>query len=259
MLRFVSALLGVFALLAGARVEATDGDGLRLLMLSAQDMNTPQTLVRADVAISVEAPQGKRTTTAIALFAPGKDARWYWQQREPALRALVVGADRKVLEQQGSTTDTVPIGAPLDTLGIAYEDLSRFIVDDFKTQQITDEATDHILVGMHPAVDSAYVYRAYTFDKEKTVPTKIQFYAKTLSNMVKLRLDADHILIGKKWMPTTIDIQNYPDNTTTHLKIKWTPNATAPPELLVASSFPATSPLPWESAPKATATPGLGK
>jgi hypothetical protein len=259
MLRLLPALLGVLALLAGARVEATDGENLRLLMLSAQDMNTPQTLLRADITISVEGPQGKRTTDAIALFPPGKDARWYWQSRDPALRALVIGADRKVIEQQGTTTGTVPIGAPLDAFGIAYEDLSRFIVDDFKTWQITDEAADHILVGMHPAVESAYVYRAYTFDKEKTVPLKVQFYAKSLNNLVKLRLDSDHVLIGKKWMPTTIDVQNYPDNTITRFTIKWTPNATAPPELLVAASFPATSPLPWESAPKATATPAPSK
>ena len=254
MLRSLAALVGISLLLVGARVEATDSDSLRLLLLSAQDMNTPQTLLRADVAITVETPLGNHATTAIAIFAPGKDARWYWQQRDPALRALVIGADRKVLEQQGNTTGTVPIGAPLDTLGIAYEDLSRFIVDDFKTWQITDEAADHILVGMHPAVESAYVYRAYYFDKEKTVPLRTQFYAKTLNNLVKLRLDADHILIGKKWMPTTIDIQNYPDNSTAHLKIKWTPNTNAPPEILVASSFPATSPLPWESAPQPSAT-----
>ncbi len=255
MLRLLAALLGIYVLLVGGRVDATDADSLRLLLLSLQDMNTPQTLLRADVAIDVESPQGKRTTTAIALFAPGKDARWYWQQRDPALRALVVGADRKVIEQQGSTTATVPIGAPLDTLGIAYEDLSRFILDDFKTWQITDEAADHILVGMHSAVDSGYVYRAYYIDKEKTVPLRTQLYAKTLNNLVKVRLDADHILIGNKWMPTTIDIQNYPDNTTAHLKIKWTPNTTAPPELLVASSFPGTSPLPWDTAPKPTSTP----
>jgi len=256
MLRSLAALLGALGLLAAGSAAATDGDSLHLLLLSVQDMNTPQTLLRADVDLTFESPKGNHTTTAIALFAPGKDARWYWQQRDPALRALVTGAERKVMEQQGSTTATVPIGAPMDTLGIAYEDLSRFIVDDFKTWQITDEAPDHILVGMHPAVESAYVYRAYYVDKEKTVPLRTQFYAKTLNNLVKLRIDGDHVLIGNKWMPTTIDIQNYPDNTTAHLKIKWTPNASAPPELLVAASFPGTSPLPWDVAAKPTSTPG---
>jgi len=254
MLRLLLASLGLFALLGVDRANATDSNGLRLLMLSAQDMNTPQTLLRADVEIEVEGPHGKRTTQAIALFAPGKDARWYWQSREPASRALVLGSDRKVLEQRGTTTQTVPIGAAVDALGIAYEDLSRFIVDDFKTWQITDESADNILVGMHPAVESGYVYRAYTFDKDKTVPTKAQFYAKTLSNLAKLRLDSDHILVGKKWLPTTIQIQNYVDNITTNLKVRWTQNASAPPELLAPASFPATSPLAWD-APAGTATP----
>lgn len=256
MLRISLALLGLVTLLVAGRAGATDGAGLRLLMLSAQDMNTPQTLLRADVTVEVEGAQGKRSTRAIALFAPGKDARWYWQSREPALRALVLGSDRKVLEQQGTTTGTVPIGAPVDALGVAYEDLSRFIVDDFKTWQITDEGADKILVGMFPAVESAYVYRAYTFDKEKTVPMKVQFYAKTLSNLAKLRLDSDHVLVGKKWMPTTITLQSYADNTTTHLTLRWTQNAAAPPELLAPASFPAAAPLPWDApVPAPTSTP----
>ena len=245
----------VVLLAAGVARATTDTPGLRLLMLSAQDMNTPQTLLRADITIDVEDAKGKRTTDAIALFEPGKDARWYFQLREPALRALVLGTDRKVMQKSGSTTETVPIGAAIDNLGIGYEDLSRFIVDDFKTWQITDEAADHVLVGMYPAVESAYVYRVYSFDKEKTVPTKIQFYAKTLNNLVKLRLDSDHILIGKKWFPGTIQIQNYPDGVTTTLHVRWTPNATAPPELFAPASFPATSPLPASSAGAPVPTP----
>jgi len=227
---------------------ATNGDALRLLMLGAQDMNTPQTLLRADIALEVETPQGTHKTDVIALFAPGKEARWYVQLRAPELRALVLGSERKVMERSGGITQTVPIGAPIDALGIAYEDLSRFMVDDFKTWQITDENPSAVLVGMHPNVESAYVYRAYTFDKEMTVPLKVQFYAKSLNNLVKLRLDSDHALVGKKWLPATIQIQNYPENSTTRLHIRWTQNASAPPELLVPASFAGTSPLPWEAA-----------
>jgi Outer membrane lipoprotein-sorting protein len=255
--RVVIVVVVVLAALAGGSARATDSNALRLLMLSAQDMNTPQTLLRADIAIEIEGPQGKKTTDAVALFAPGKEARWYLQLREPALRALVLGNERKVMQKTGTTTETVPIGAPIDGLGIAYEDLSRFIVDDFKTWQITDEAADHVLVGMYPnpTVDSAYVYRVYSFDKEKTVPTKAQFYAKSLNNLVKLRLDSEHILIGKKWVPTEIQLQNYTDNTTTTLHVRWTPNATAPPELFTAASFPATSPLPATTASAPVASP----
>jgi hypothetical protein len=248
------ALGALVALVPGLGGAVTDSGGLRLLLLAAQDQNTPQTLMRADVTIDVETPKGKKTTTAVALFPPGKEANWYFQLRDPDLRALVLGSERKVMQRTGTTTETVPIGAAIDALGIAYEDLSRFIVDDFKTWQITDEAVDHILVGMFPAVESAYVYRAYTFDKEKSVPTKVQFYAKALNNLVKLRLDSDHVLIGKKWWPETIDLQNYPDGTKTNLKIHWTPNASAPPELLAAASFAAAPPLSWE-APRTAASP----
>jgi len=234
--------LALLAVLADPAL-ATDSDGLRLLMLSAQDMNTPQTLLRADIAVGFEGPKGSRTTDAIVIFAPGKDARWYVQVRDPELRALVLGSERKVMQHVGSVTETVPIGARVDALGFVYEDLSRFIVDDFKTWQITDEAPDHILVGMFPVVESAYVYRAYTFDKEKTVPTKVQFYAKTLNNLVKLRVDSEHVLMGKKWLPTVIELQDYPEGTRTRLTIRWTQGAAVPPELLAPASFASAPPL----------------
>jgi hypothetical protein len=255
-----ASLTGIIAVVLGATVAAalTSSDTLRLLLLGAQDMNTPQTLLRADVAVEVTTPQGKRTTEAIALFAPGKDARWYLQLREPALRALVLGTERKVMEHVGGTTQTLPIGAPIDALGIAYEDLSRFIADDFKTWQITDENAATILVGTHPATESAYVYRAYTFDKEKTVPLRVQFYAKSLNNLVKLRVDDGHELIGKKWLPGTIQIQNFPENSTARLAVRWTQNASAPPELLAPASFAGAPPLAWEKAASPSPTPRAG-
>src|SRR3989304_4366418 len=119
---FVAAVLWLAHLvnLAGA----TEGEGLRLLLLGGRDVNTPQPLRRAEVAIEAETPGTEpRKPEAIALFAPGKDARWYIQVREPSLRSLVLGSERKVMERTDATTRTLPIGAPMDALGIAYEDL----------------------------------------------------------------------------------------------------------------------------------------
>ena len=235
---------------------ALDSESLRLLLLGAQDMNTPQTTMRADIAIARETHTGARTTQAIAFFAPGKDARWYLQLKEPALEALVRGAERKVMERKGGTVRTVSIGEPIADLGIAYEDLSRFIAEDFKLWQIADESTDVVLAGGHPQGDSAYVYRAYTFDKTRTIPLEVKFYVKTLNNIVKLRTDSDHVLIGKKWFPGTIKIQNFLDNSKITLTVRWSQSATAPPELLAPESFGGAAPVPWTSpAPAATPAP----
>ncbi len=247
-------VLAVAASLCGAvGVQAMGGESLRLLLLGAQDMNTPQFLWRADATVSVEAPKGSRTTQAIALFAPGKDARWYLQLREPSRQALVLGSERRVMERTGSGTQTVPIGAPIADLGISYEDLSRFIADDFKLWQITDEGPETILVGGYPAVDSAYVYRAYTLDKERTLILKGQFYAKSMNNLVKLRRDSDHVSLGKKWVPGTIEIENFPENSKVTLRLRWTQNPTVSPELLAPASFSAAPALAWNTgAPSAS-------
>lgn len=248
--------LGVVAtvLLAATSAHATDSESLRLLLLGAQDMNTPQTMMRADIAIALETDKGPRTTEAVAFFAPGPDARWYLQLKEPALAALVRGTDRKVMVRSGGSIKTAAIGEPIADTGISYEDLSRFIVSDFKLWQIADESADVVLCGGHPQVESAYVYRAYTLDKTKTVPLKIQFYVKTLNNLVKLRTDSNHTLVGKKWFPGTIEVQNFPEYKKATLTIQWAQAATVPPELLAPESFPGSSPVAWAS-PAAKATP----
>jgi len=254
----ITKVLVAAALLCGAATaHAMGGDSLRLLLLGAQDMNTPQVLWRADATISVESSSGKHATQAVAIFAPGKDARWYVQLREPAREALVLGAERKVMERTGNKNQTVAIGAPIDDLGIAYEDLSRFIAEDFKLWQITDESPETVLAGGYPAVDSAYVYRAYTFDKERTLILKVQFYAKSVSNLAKFRRDSGHVLLGKKWMPGTIEIENFAENSKTTLTLRWTMNPTVSPDLLTPAGFPAAPALAWDAAaPQASpATP----
>lgn len=252
--------LGIMAALialSAMPVQAVDSASLRLLLLGAQDNNTPQTVMRADIAIALETYKGPRSTEAVAFFLPGKDDRWYLQLKDPGLAALVNGTERKVMQRTGGSIKTTGLGEPIADLGISYEDLSRFVVDDFKLWQIADESNDVVLAGGHPQVESAYVYRAYTFDKARTIWLKVQFYAKTLNNLVKLRTDADHVLIGKKWFPATITMQNFLENSTATLTVRWSQAAAAPPELFEPASFPASSPVPYASpgAPAVKATP----
>jgi hypothetical protein len=243
-----------FLAFAGGHAMAIDSESLRLLLLGAQDMNTPQTTMRADIAVALETHKGPRKTEAIAFFAPGKEARWYIQLKEPAVAALVRGSERKVMVRTDGSIKTTSIGEPIADLGISYEDLSRFVVDDFKLWQIADDTGETVLAGGHPQVESSYVYRAYTFDEARTLPLKVKFYQKTLNNLVKLRTDADHVLVGKKWFPQTIEIQNFPESSKVKLSIKWAQAATVPPELLAPESFASAAPVAW-AAPNAAATP----
>ena len=245
---FLSLATAMFLLGQAGTAVGMDSESLRLLLLGTQDNNTPRTLLRADVGLTLKAHDGERTTEAIALFVPGKDARWYLQVKEPAISGLVLGSERKVLQRTADGTETVPISASIGNLDISYDDLSRFIESDLKLWQITDESRDKILVGGHAKAESAYVYRAFSIDKERKVILKAQFYAESLSNLVKLRVDDEHILVGKKWQPGKIEIQNFAENSTTTLRLRWQQAATAPPELLAAESFASTKPLPWPAA-----------
>lgn len=241
--------------LAATPVHAIDSESLRLLLLGAQDQSTPQTMLRADIAVALETHTGPRSTQAVAFLAPGKDARWYLQLKEPALSALVLGAERKVMIRSAGATKTVSITEPIADLGISYEDLGRFVVDDFKLWQITDENVKNVLAGGHPTVESAYVYRAYTFDKDRTLPVKVQFYAKTLNNLVKLRTDGDHVQIGKKWFPRAIEIQNFPDNSRVKFALQWSQAPNTPPEIFAPESFAGAEPVPWTTPEPVKPTP----
>ncbi len=251
--------LGIVAVVIGVAggADAIDSASLRLLLLGAQDMSTPQTVLRADIAIALETYKGPRTTQAIAFLTPGKDATWYFQLKEAPLAALVRGVERKVMVRADGSIKTSAISEPIADLGISYEDLSRFIVDDFKLWQIADESADVVLAGGHPQVESAYVYRAYTFDKARTLPLKVQFYVKTLNNLVKLRTDSEHVLVGKKWFPGTIEVQNFPENSKVAFTIKWSQAAAAPPEILSPESFAGAALVPWDApaSPGAKTTP----
>ena len=76
---------------------------------------------------------------------------------------------------------------------------------------------------------------------------KVQFYAKALNNLVKLRTDSDHVLVGKKWFPGTIEVQNFVDNSKATLTIHWSQAASAPPELFAPESFGGAAPVPWDT------------
>ena len=62
-------------LLSATNARAIDSESLHLLLLGAQDMNTPQTVLRADIAVALETYKGPRTTQAIASHPVGRGRR----------------------------------------------------------------------------------------------------------------------------------------------------------------------------------------
>ena len=79
-------------------------------------MNTPQTLLRADIAIALETYKGPRATQAVAFFAPGKEANWYFQLKAPALALKPL---LEALHQPPFATGNLEVNADLHSTGIA--------------------------------------------------------------------------------------------------------------------------------------------
>ncbi len=100
---------------------------------------------------------------------------------------------------------------------------------------------------------SQYSLVVMTFDREKKVPTKILYYQETLNNLVKMRRDGSHVFVGRRWVPTTITMQNLPLRTESRLELRWTQSPPVPPELFQPAFLARPSSLKW---PEPAAPPG---
>ena len=216
-----------------AAPAAIDSESLRLLLLGAQDMNTPQTVLRADIAIALETYKGPRTTQAVAFFVPGKEASWYLQLKEPALAALVRGsrAQGRCSATDGSIKTAVHRGAdrrPRRELR-GSQPLHRR-----RLQALADRRRQRRRRAL-PAAIPRSSRRTSTAPTPSTRPgrsrSRCSSTPRRLNNLVKLRTDSDHVLVGKKWFPGTIEVRTSSTNSKATLTIHWSQAASAPPEL----------------------------
>ena len=64
--------------------------------------------------------------------------------------------------------------------------------------QISDEGPDGVVLSGAPARASAYTLLVLTVDAERDTVTKTQYYAGTVSNLVKLRRDRGWVRRGRR-------------------------------------------------------------
>ena len=241
--------LGIVAavVLTATSARAVDSESLRLLLLGAQDMNTPQTVLRADIAIALETYKGPRTTAGDrllrarqgrALVHPAEGAR----HCRPRARRRAQGhaAQRRhhpdVLDQRADRRPRRQLRGP--------EPLHRR-----RLQALADRRREqrHRARGRPSAgrvgVRLSRVHVRQGAHDPAQGPVLREDAQQPREAAHRLRSP----LVGKKWFPGTIEIQNFPENSKAKLSINWSQAATAPPELLAPESFPGTSPVPWTS------------
>ncbi len=236
----VAMLLSVLRAATGrAEVES-----LQQFLHSAEETAQLAAALRGDGEFDVTSASGPRHDQVVMLERPV--AETYIELHQEGTKALLTGGtDQAYLLTKGAAK-AVPFSqdAPFADSDFTREDLEPFRTARYKDARISDETGAEVTVTLFPGT-SQYSLVVTTFDREKKVPVKILYYKDTLNNLVKMRRDEGHVLVGRKWLPTTITMETFKLRTQTSFKLRWSQEPTFPPELFDSVFLPRPSGIVW--------------
>ena len=224
MRRASSPIISFTTLCALACVFATHSEASRSDLVSFLDravrMGTYTSPVRADIKITKADGTTLEAVAIIdsqaqALFFSTRDTKWRaltplsWNR---AGKAVSDGAAPKAFDVDGKLADT-------DLRAIDF--FPYWSSSSYDTAFISDNTRLQKTVTLYAPDEIPYVLFVVTFDKEKIVPVTTKYYVGAMNNLVRLRVDSDHVMVGARPRPQKIVIDNYEDNTKTIYELRW--------------------------------------
>lgn len=244
-------MIAILLLLTGGAARG-DMESLQQFLHSAEETAQLAAALRGDGTFEVTSGNGARRDQVVMLLRPVADT--YIELHQEGTRAIVTGSGDQAYRftKGASKAEPFPADAAFADSDFTREDLEPFRMARYKDGRISDETGSEITVTLFPGT-SQYSLVVVTFDREKKVPVKILYYRDTLNNLVKMRRDEGHVLVGRKWMPTSITMETFKLRTEASFKLKWSQEPTFPPELFDQVFLPRPSGIVWPAA--ATTTP----
>lgn len=234
------ALSTVGALLVAGVAAATISD-LTAFIQRAEKMTQLNRPVRADVRVTH--PGG---VDAAIVFADPEKKKVFVASRSDGFRAL------HALDWSAGKSVTAVAPKPashgaddeLGAIGLRAMDFFPAWATDYSTAFISDESTMEKTVTIYGKDRSPYSLFVVTFDKERLVPLITKYYKERFNNLVRLRKDDDHVLVGARPRPRKISLTDYVENSTVEYEIEWSEIDVVPADLLDDAKF-ATATVPW--------------
>ena len=201
--------------------------------------------LQAEGQFEVVSPEATRRDEIALIRRPPTDT--FIALRQEGVRAVLLGDGAFRVVGRDAKAESFPLDASFDDSDFTREDLEPFRVSRYKYAQISDDSTTSLMVTLFPS-NSQYTQVVISFDRQRKVPLKIQYYRDTLNNLVKMQRRSDYVLVGDKWSPTTISMETFSMRTHTAMRLRWTSQPNVSAELFNPASL-AQAPLAlWPTA-----------
>ena len=165
----------------------------------------------------------------------------YVELRSPPVRVVIPADDtpiRTLPAAAGAAAGSTSADDPLGDTPLIVDDFRSFRTASLRMPQVTSETKHTLLVSAAPATQSPWVLLAIMFDREKLLARRVQYYERTISNLVRVREASDFVRIGGVWHPGHLTITDYRTRAVADVTLRWTADAAVPPGLFDASATP---------------------
>jgi hypothetical protein len=225
------------ALFLGA-AAASDLD--RVAKAAAEQAHVAAPL-RADVKAEIDGLEGKKSERIVMLFRPapsGPGIETYVQLGEGALRYLVQ-SDGTAWVAEGGKARKIPLDTLIGATSWTVEELLPFSIERCGLPRTVEVMPAYMTVLCDPKQEhrGQYVLWVYKFDREKAMPERVLFYQERQDNLVKMLRNEDFTLIGRKWRPKRMVMQNFKLRTRDVFEIEWSQDPKFPPEIFDPGTF----------------------
>jgi hypothetical protein len=222
-------------LCGSARAQPAAPDRLDDALTAVVEAERATAPLRADGELIVASPDETKRYPLVLLMRPSADANGsdlYLELGSGGGKVLILRDGAQAFQLTNAVQKATPMAKDATVAGseFAREDLTPLHRSAFGDRRISDEGAGKLTVSIVPK-ESPYSLLVITIDTERTVPLKTLYYRETISNLVKMRRDSDHVLVGRKWLPTTVTMEDFKLRTLSTLRLKWAQDPPIAPEL----------------------------
>ncbi len=225
----------IVALLLSASTAEANRSDLVAFLERTERMGDFQAPVRADITIH---NKDGAVEEAVLIVSP-QHKRQFFAFKSTGWRALMpVGwGIGKAIKAAGDKPTACGVDEPLSGTDLRAMEFFAFWHTDYSTAFISDSNRLEKTVTLYAPDETPYILFVITFDKAKLVPLATKYYKNQMSNLVRMRKDSDHVMVGSRPRPQKIEIDDYAENTKTTIELSWKVLESVPAEAMDEVKF----------------------